>query len=161
MMQFIIVILLWFAGPHPIHISVTEIEFDERERELEITSRIFTDDLETAIRKDRNMPDLDLLSSPNGFTTAQLVKEYVLKHIAVSLDGKRQPLNYLGLEDDGEALICYIQVKNVKKVKSIAVTNTVLLDVFDDQSNIVHVTVTDRVKSMRLTGRNSSQTLTF
>jgi hypothetical protein len=160
-MRVILFIALWVTGLHPIHISVTEIEYDERERELEITTRIFTDDFETAIRKERNLPELDLLEPSGGMTTDDLVKEYVLKQISISLDGKLQRLNYLGFENDGEALICYIQMKNVKKWKSITVTNRVLLDVYDDQSNIVHVTMAGKVRSMRLMEKNPTQTITF
>jgi hypothetical protein len=154
----LISLLLWM---HPLHVSVTEIEFDERERELEMVSRIFTDDLETAIRSERGMPELDLLNPPNGMTTNQLVKDYVLNKISVSLDGKLQKLNFLGFEDDGEALVCYVQVKEVKKFKSITIINRVLLDTFDDQSNLVHTTVSGKVKSLRLLRGKDTGTLSF
>ena len=155
--SFISILLCLF---HPLHISVTEIGFDEKENELEIVSRIFIDDLETAIRAERNMPSLDLISSQNS-TTDEFVKDYILKKIEISLDGKRQTLNYLGAEREDDALICFIQIANVKKWKTITVMNRVLLETFDDQSNLVHVTVRDQVKSMRLLKNNSSQSLPF
>jgi hypothetical protein len=146
---------------HPLHVSVTEIEYDERERELEIVSRIFTDDLETAIRASRNLPELDLLNPPSGLTTTQLAQEYVLARLKIVLDGKSQKLSFLGVENDGEALVCYVQVKDVKKWKSITVTNAVLLETFDDQSNLVHVTLAGKVRSLRLMPSKPSGTLTF
>ena len=151
-------ILLWLV--HPLHISVTEIAFDEKEKELEIVTRIFIDDMETAIRSQRSMPTLDLLN-PVTTTTDELVKEYVLKRIDVSLDGKAQLLKYLGFEKENEALICFIQVSQVKKWKTISIVNNVLLETFDDQSNLVHVTVRDKVRSLRLMKNNSSGSLTF
>lgn len=151
---------LW-APAHPIHISVTEIEFDEKEKELEVVMRIFADDLETSIRVDRNEPELDLLHPTNGQTTDQLAKAYVLKRLSVSLDGKSQKLNYLGSELDGDALVIYVQVTQVKNWKSVAVTNSVILETYDDQSNLVHVTVKGKTKSLRLMRNNPSGTLTF
>jgi hypothetical protein len=146
---------------HPIHVSVTEIEYDEKERELEIITRIFTDDFETAIRASRKMPELDLLNPSAGLTTDLLVKEYLMEHLSISLDGKAQRLNYLGFEDEGDALVCYVQVSPVKKWKTIMITNRVLLDIYDDQSNLVHVTLSGKVRSLRLMKNNPSGTITF
>ncbi|MBX2969120.1 MAG: hypothetical protein KF803_07095 [Cyclobacteriaceae bacterium] len=156
--SFIYVLGLWV---HPIHISVTEIEYDEREKELEITTRIFTDDLELAIRAQRNDPALELLKLPAATRLDDLVKPYLLQQINIQLDGKAQKLNYLGHEQDGDAHVFFIQVQPVKKWKSITVQNQVLLETYDDQSNIVHVTVREKTRSMRLIRNNAAGTLTF
>jgi hypothetical protein len=154
---FIYVLGLWV---HPIHISVTEIEYDERERELEIITRIFTDDLELAIRAQQNNPELELLKLPAA-TLDEVVKPYLLKQVNVLLDGKVQTLKYLGHEQDGDAHVFFIQIQPVKKWKSITVQNQVLLETYDDQSNIVHVTVREKTRSMRLMRNNAAGTLTF
>ena len=39
-------LLAVFFSLHPIHVSVTEIEYDEKDRALEIMMRVFVDDLE-------------------------------------------------------------------------------------------------------------------
>jgi hypothetical protein len=160
-MVFSLLISLVLGLFHPLHVSVTEIEFDEKEKELEIISRIFTDDLETAIRADRQLPELDLLNPAGGLKTNELVKEYVLKRITITVEGKEQKLNFLGFENDGEALICYIQVKDLRKVKNITIVQSVLLETFDDQSNLVHVTVSGKVKSLRLMRNNPAGKLEF
>ncbi|HRJ29351.1 MAG TPA: hypothetical protein PLV21_00675 [Cyclobacteriaceae bacterium] len=157
---FAFLLSLW-APAHPIHISVTEIEFDEKEKELEIVMRIFADDLETSIRKARNEPELDLLHPPTNTTTDELAKEYILKRFQVTLGDKVQRLNYLGSEFDGEALVFYIQVSQVKNFKAVTIMNSVILETYDDQSNIVHVTVSGKTKSLRLMRNNPSGTLTF
>ncbi len=145
---------------HPLHVSVTEIAYDEKERELEIIMRIFTDDLETAIRARNNQPDLDLLN-PATSTTNNLVKEYVLERFSVTLDGKRQALNFLGTQPEGDALLCFIQVRSVKKWKTIEVVNSVITETYDDQSNLVHVTVGSAVRSLRLMRNNPSGKIGF
>jgi hypothetical protein len=160
-MLYSFILSLFLGLLHPLHISVTEIEFDEKEKELEIVTRIFTDDLETAIRAQRQMPELDLLNPPPGFTTDQLVKDYLFQQLSITLDGKAQKLNFLGIEKDDEAVVCYVQITPVKKWKTITVTNRVLLEMFDDQSNLVHVTVQGKVRSLRLMRNNPSGSLTF
>ena len=146
---------------HPMHVSVTEIDFDEKDKELEITSRIFIDDLEKTLQNQLKQPELDLLNPKNGLTIDQMASQYLGQHIKVSLDGKPQKIEYLGHERDGEALIFYIIVNKVKKWKTIQIFNDVITATFDDQSNLVHVTVNEKVKSLRLTRDTPSDKLTF
>jgi hypothetical protein len=146
---------------HPMHVSVTEIDFDEKDKELEITSRIFIDDLEKTLQNQLKQPELDLLNPKNGLTIDQMASQYLGQHIRVSLDGKPQKTEYLGHERDGEALIFYIIVSKVKKWKTIQIFNDVITATFEDQSNLVHVTVHEKVKSLRLTRDTPSDKLTF
>jgi len=152
---------LWFMAFHPLHVSVTEIEYDEKEKELEIVMRMFTDDLENSIRADAHLPELDLLNPPSGHTTEALVKKYVLARLQITLDGKVQKLNFLGIEKDDDAVTAYIQVSQVKRWKTITVLNSVIHETYDDQSNIVHITLGGTVRSLRLMRNNPSGTITF
>lgn len=146
---------------HPIHLSVSEINYSEKDKALQITSRIFLDDLELSIRNQLNQPELDLLQPGPSQTTEQLISDYVLKRFSVKLDGKLQKANFLGFEREDPAVICYIEIENVKKFSSIEVKNEVIMEIHDDQSNLVHVTYKEPVKSMRLTRDKSSGILTF
>jgi hypothetical protein len=146
---------------HPMHVSVTEIEFDEKEKELEIMSRIFIDDLEKTLQKSLKQPELDLLDPKNGLTIDQMVEKYLTEHVRISLDNKMQTINYLGHERDGEALVFYLLISKVKKWKTILIQNDVITETHDDQSNLVHVTVRETVKSLRLTRDKPSDKLTF
>jgi hypothetical protein len=151
---------LWLSL-HPIHVSVTEIEFDEKDRALEIMMRVFIDDLELSLRNQFNQPELDLLNPSHGTTTDELANKYIKQHFSVSLDGQQQKTSYLSHEREGEALIFYIEVKDVSKWKTISVRNAVIMATHEDQSNIVHVYVGERVKSLRLTRNTPGDDLTF
>jgi hypothetical protein len=149
-----------FVNIHPLHVSVTEIEFDEKDKALEITMRVFIDDMELTLRRNLNQPDLDILKPKTG-TTDQLLKDYILKHFAISLDNKAQKLNYLGHEVDAEAFILYVEVTNVKKWKNIQVKNDALMETHDDQSNLINVTVKGTVRTLRLTSTSFVDKLIF
>jgi hypothetical protein len=159
-MKTLLVFLFTAFSLHPLHVSVTEIGYDEKEKELEIIMRIFIDDLETSIRAARKAPELDLLN-PKEATLDQLLEEYVMPRFGVSLDGKQQKAKYLGHEVEGEAILCYIQVSGIKKWKTIDVRNEVIMEMYDDQSNLVHVTVRETVRSLRLVREKSSGSITF
>jgi hypothetical protein len=146
---------------HPIHLSVSEINYSEKDKALQITSRIFLDDLELSIQKQLNKPDLDLLEPGKDYTTEKLINDYVLQHLSIKLDGKIQKLNFLGFEREDPAIICYIEIENVKKFKTIEIKNDVIMETHNDQSNLVHVTYKGPVKSLRLVRDKPSDVLTF
>jgi hypothetical protein len=165
MKRFLLAIIFFItlsgASIHPVHVSVTEISFDGKERELEIVSRIFMDDLETAIREAKKQPGLNLLEPGSTLTTDQLVSEYLQSRFKITLNGKVQKIKYLGHEVESPALLCYIQVQNVKKLETIGVFSSVLTELYDDQSNLVNVTHGETLKSLRLMRDNPSGKLTF
>src|SRR5688572_3275455 len=93
---------------HPIHVTVTEIEFDEKDKALEIMMRVFIDDFELSLRNELNQPALDILDPKNGLTTDQMAAEYITRHFKLSLDGKPLKLKYLGHEKEADAFVFYI-----------------------------------------------------
>lgn len=153
--------LIAFFFLHPMHVSVTEVEYNEKNKAIQITSRIFIDDLELSIRSKVKKESLDLLQPGGGLTTDQLVSAYLNEHLRIKLDGKPAMVKYLAHEIEDLAIICYLEIENVKKIKSIEVTNTVIQETHDDQSNLVHITYKGPVKSYRLTREKPTDILKF
>lgn len=145
-------LVFWFL--HPMHVSVTEVQYNEKNKSFEIISRIFIDDLELSIQAEKKNESLDLLNPGSGMTTDQLVSEYIGQHLQIRLDGKSAKLNFIAHEIDDIALVCYLEVEGVRKVNIIEVTNSVIQETHADQSNLVHVTYKGPVKSLRLTREN-------
>jgi hypothetical protein len=146
---------------HPIHVSVTEIEYDPRDRTLEIMMRVFIDDFELTLRNSLNKPDLDVLNPGKEVSLDDMISGYLQNHLRISLDNKLQKTNYLGHEREAEAFIFYVEVTGVSKWQTITIHNDVIMSTYDDQSNIVHVYVNDRVRSTRLTRHKPAENLSF
>lgn len=158
MVSIIYSLLLFY---HPLHVSITEINYNEKDKALQITSRIFIDDLELSVRTKRNEPELDIIKPNGGLATEKLVNEYLLEHFKVKLDGKPQKMKFLGMETEDAAFICYIEIENVKKIKTLEVFNDVIMETHDDQSNLVHVTYKSPIKSARLMRDKPSEVFKF
>lgn len=146
---------------HPIHLSVTEITYSEKDKAIQITSRIFIDDLELSIQKQLNQPNVDILEPKNGLTLDQMGQGYLKEHLLVKLDGKPQTIKVLGHEIEDVAVVFYIEIENVKKIKTLEVRNDVIMETHEDQSNIVHVTYKGPVKSVRLLRDKPSEVFKF
>lgn len=149
-MLFSFLIAGFSAFLHPLHVSVTEIKFDAKDKELEIITRIFLDDLEEAIRQERKQPTLDITQPGAGLSTDQLLVEYLTKRLEIKVDGKAVKITFLGHEIEGDAVIVYAYAPGVKKIKAIEVTHTTITELYEDQSNLVHVTREGKTRSMRL-----------
>ncbi len=146
---------------HPIHISVTEINYNEKSKSLQITTRVFADELELGVRAQRKEAELDLLEPKNGVTTKQLIQSYLDAHFKIKIDGKPMKLNFLGFEKEDVSIVSYTEIENVKKLKTIEVFNDIITEIHDDQSNLVHINYKSPVKSTRLTRENTTEVFRF
>ncbi|MEM9390295.1 MAG: DUF6702 family protein [Bacteroidota bacterium] len=158
---FVSMVLAVLSILHPLHVSVCEIEYDSNNKSLEIIQRIFLDDLESEIRLDLNQPELDITLPNNGLTLDEMTKTYLLRRLKFKVNGKPIEYNYLGHEIEGDAILCYIEIEKIRKLKSIKVESSILSDLFDDQVNIVHVEVDDKIRSMKLTPNKRSEEFTY
>ena len=146
---------------HPLYISVTDIEHDNKSKILKITMRVFIDDLETSIRNDINKPSMDITLPGEGFSTDQLVEDYIRKHFRIDVNEKEVSYTYLGHELELPVIYMYLQVEGVKKLNTIKVFNDMIMESYEDQTNLVHVEVNGKTKSMKLTDNHKEDILRF
>ncbi|HEY0175727.1 MAG TPA: DUF6702 family protein [Pedobacter sp.] len=138
------------TGRHPLHLSSTELNYNAKTMTVEISCRIFTDDFEDLIGKKYKVKP-DLSSAAKHKEMDMLVNKYMAVHLELAANGKPLHLNYLGFENDNEAIVVYLESEKVKGLKKLETTSTILYDLFDDQTNIFHLTSNGDRKSSKLT----------
>jgi hypothetical protein len=145
----ILLIAPLFAATHPFFVSVTEITHNAKEQSLEISCKIFTDDLEGAIRKSLN--NIVDLSNPKDKAAADAaVATYIRKHFYLKADGRALNLQFVGFEKEGEAIWAYFEVTNIAALKKVEITNSILHDYQSKQINMMHVTINGNRQSRKL-----------
>lgn len=129
--------LLFSFTAHEFHVSKCLVNFSEENQSLQISIHIFIDDFEDAL-KDKEQK-LFLGSEREKEVADQLVAEYLSNKLKIKVDQKPAIFNYIGKEvsEDLEALWCYFEIEGVQPDKNIEVENTILMELFDDQKNIV------------------------
>ncbi|MEP7254657.1 MAG: DUF6702 family protein [Ferruginibacter sp.] len=145
---------------HPIFVSVTEIEHNAKDKTLEISCKIFTDDFEKALRQQYNT-HIDLLNPKEKAAMEKLVSGYVLKHLAIKADGKSVILQYLGYEQQEEGIVSFFQVNNISSVKKIEVTDNILFEYKKEQISLIHVIVNGDRKSTKLVNPEEKASFEF
>ena len=145
---------------HPIFVSVTEIEHNAKDKTLDISCKIYTDDFEKTLRKTYK-GTVDLLNPKDKNAMNKLVREYVQKHLLIKVDGKAVALQFVGYEQDEEGIMSYYQVSNITSVKKIEVTDNILFEYKNEQISIVHAIVNGKRQSTKLINPDEKYSFTF
>lgn len=138
--------LIW----HPFHVSVTDIEHNPETKSVQVSHRIFLDDLETGLKKHFNLEKLDTYKPEDPQKLDSLLGEYLKSKVFFIVNGTQREFNYLGSEVESDARWCYYEIDSVDEVNEVEVTNVTLMEIFDDQQNIVHFKSKGKLKSYKL-----------
>jgi len=143
-----LIFLILLSNVHPFHVSVCEIYHNPDTFSLEISMKIFIDDMELAVQKSEQS-DFKLADIPEKNVDNEQLYDYLKKHFSISVDKKEINLEFVGFEFDEDAVLCYLEGKKIKKINSVEISNTLLTEVFDDQINLTHFQYKDEMKSIK------------
>jgi len=141
---------------HPFYISLTEIRFNPTSKKVEVSQKIFWDDLEVGLSKETGGP-VDFLNPKDKSKLESQIKAYLLKHTQVWVNGKLVPLNYLGYEVEEDAAWFYLESGITVVPTTVEVQNTLLLREFAGQQNIVHVYLNSKSPKSLLLGEGKER----
>lgn len=137
------------AAFHPIHVSTTNISYNNQDGKLEVICTIFTDDFEAALVKQYHAKT-DLNRADMHKAMDELVKKYITTNLQIKTGAVPLNLNYVGFEINKEATDVYFESDKIPAVKKVNVDVSLLHNQFEDQINIVHITVGGVRKSEKL-----------
>lgn len=139
-------LLLWL---HPYHVSVCEIVYSDEAEAVQITHRIFLDDLEKGVQQHVGNEKLVLLE--DSLETHQGIENYLKEAFSIVVNGQNTQYTYLGGEVEDDLMWCYLEVVQVSDLKSVSIKNSLLTETYDDQNNLVHFKIGGDKKSFILT----------
>ena len=162
---FLFFVLIFFAGSkhasaHPFYVSICQIDYNNESHSLEISVKIFADDLLLALEK-RKHTDIHLGEDKENPETNSYIFDYLTDNLKITVD--KNPLEYylLGKEMEDDAVWCYLEIKNVNKFSDIYVSNSILTEIFKTQNNIVQVSFGGKTKNLLLKKENPTGSLSF
>lgn len=152
----VLFLLLCFpaAAPHPIHVSVSEVQIEDTR--IEWTTRIYTDDLLLGLYGRRVTPgrigDLEDIRR-------DLLK-YLGRHIQVGKEKSLPHWTITELTSDLEAVSVTLSAQLHPGAESgLQIANSTLTEIYDDQKNIVHIHKDGRRQSLLFGKGDSAKTL--
>jgi len=138
--NFLIFILFVFfssmAGPayHPIHVSVCNVELNGTENIVSV--KLFKDDFALALKN--NYQISIPMDRANEKTHSEIISKYINSCFQIeSGQGKTLKLVFKTTEINEEAIWVYFNAENFTNLAKLRVKNTLMLDLWDDQTNLV------------------------
>jgi hypothetical protein len=165
-MKFKKIFLLFFIIPllsfstHKYYLSLTQIEYKSESKSIQIIINVFMDDIETALNKDYSI-DLQLTNKNELKDNDVYFKKYLEKNLSLKIDTISSSFNYIGKEYDGDLVYFYLEIENVNSLEVIEVVNTILIDHFPEQQNLIKSKVNKKHNSILLTKTNDKGLLKF
>lgn len=159
MLTLLIPVVLSFTA-HKFYVSITKIEYSVEEESLQIINKLFIDDIEDVLQA-RYSKSVSLDPEKETPTDAEFLREYVLQKLVIEVNGEPVELSYLGHEYENDVVKSYIEVEGVSELKSISVENKMLMELFEEQQNIIHVKRGKKRKSLVLDVDNPNGVLNF
>lgn len=136
---------------HTFYVSVTNIGYSEKDDALQITTRVFIDDLE-AVLLERYEVIANLDTDGESIVADEYLEKYLRKKFQIEIDGEIKNYDFIGRKYDNDVCIFYIELPkvNLGSIKSIQIQNEILTDLFDEQQNVVHFKIKGKKKSFVL-----------
>ncbi|MEQ8520183.1 MAG: hypothetical protein RLN79_04610 [Cytophagales bacterium] len=140
---------------HPFYVSIIHINHNFKTNCLELTFKIFTDDLETGIKGDSGKI-LNLYHSSNNKADS-IISNYLKSHCQIKISSAPAKLNFIGIETAFDVTEVYFTIDSVKSlIDSIEINCDLLVEEIPDQSNIFHYQIGDKTKSLILNKKNTN-----
>jgi hypothetical protein len=154
--------MMAFAPVHKFYVSVTRVDYSEKDDALQITTRIFIDDLE-AVLLERYGTETNLATDRETDSADSLIAKYLHARFTLRVNGEERPVVFLGKKYDNDVAVCFMEVSNLNlpSVTSLEVQNDLLTDLFEEQQNVVHFKIRDTKKSFVLVRENNKGMLNW
>lgn len=117
--------------------SMTKVDYVDNTKSLKFTTKMNTDHVSNAIKIDPNTA---------GFEAE--VKKYVNRNFDVYVNGAPKALTFTGSQVNGESVWVYYETRGVSDISTLRIKNTILLDAYPKQNNVLNVAYKGQQKTM-------------
>jgi hypothetical protein len=145
---------------HKFYMAIFQVNYAPEKKMLQITSRIFMDDLNLALEKKYGKKTNLGLEKETG-EDLNLLNKYFNENLIIKVNGQSKPVVFMSKDVEGDVLISYCRVSDVAKLQSAEITNTVLTHWNSEQQNILHCTAFGEKKTVLFTASNKTEVLKF
>jgi hypothetical protein len=131
----------WLLAAHPVHVSVTNLEINTARDTIYITQKMFTDDFDLLFYHLYEKNIKPVAGKEFSSNELSLVNGYMKDAFVIEAGSAKLPLKFVKKDQDIESIwLHYTCPLPSKKIKTLMLTNSLLLQLFEDQTNLVIVT---------------------
>ena len=146
---------------HKFYMGVFQVNYAAEKKMIQITSRIFIDDLNNGMEKKYHQKTF-VGTDKETQADIDLLKKYLSENFAIKINGQSKPITFLSKEvESNDVLVCYSRIKDINTFKTIEILNTILVDWNAEQQNITHVSAFGTKKSVLFTESSRKELLKY
>ena len=145
---------------HKFYVALYQVNYAQEKKMLQITTRLFIDDLNNTLEK-KYQKKINLGSEKETEEDLNLFKKYFAEKFSVKVNGQTKTLLFLSKEMEGDVLICYFSIKDIHKINTLEIYNSVITDNISEQQNIMHFNVSGVKNTLLLTESNTKGLLKY
>ena len=145
---------------HKFYVALYQVNYAPEKKMLQITTRIFVDDLNNAIGK-KYTKKSNLGSENETVEDLNLLKRYFGEKLSFYVNGQVRHMLFLSKEMEGDVLICYFTIKEIKKINSLEIYNSIITEGISEQQNIMHFNVLGTKNTLLFTESTSKGVLKY
>ena len=146
---------------HKFYMGVFQVNYAAEKKMIQITSRIFIDDLNNGMEKKYHQKTF-VGTDKETQTDIDLLKKYLSENFTIKINGQSKPITFLSKEvEANDVLVCYSRIKDINTFKTIEISNTILVDWNTEQQNITHISAFGTKKSVLFTESSRKELLKY
>jgi len=144
---------------HPVHVSVSTIDIVPETGEISVTIKLFADDFSSIINQKYNTK-LKLPEQVDPGQDIYFINRYIDSSFVLMINGKEiAGLQYLRNQMDEGSVWLFYRQESGKRIESVSLTNSLMCDMYQDQTNLVIITVKEQQNGYRLDNYNRELTV--
>jgi hypothetical protein len=141
--------------------GIFQVNYAAEKKMIQITSRIFVDDLNKAIEKKYNKKTF-LGTDKETHADVELLKKYLSENFTIKINNQLKPITFLSKElEADDILVCYSRITAVDKFKTLEISNSVLVDWNAEQQNITHISAFGTKRSVLFAESSRKEVLKY
>lgn len=146
---------------HKFYMGIFQVNYVAEKKMVQITSRIFVDDLNNGIEKKYHKKTF-IGTEKETQADLDLLKRYLSENFSIKINGQLKTIIFLSKElEEDDVLVCYSKITGVEKLKTLEITNTILTDWNAEQQNITHISAFGTKRSVLFTESSRKEVLKY
>ena len=153
-----IIILLFVLGislssfsVHKFYVSIYQVDFVPQKKRIEITARIFMDDLNVALEHEFKTKT-HIGEKTESTQDVVFLQKYMTSHVQIFINNKEKKVLFLSKEIENNVVVVYLKVSDISKIDTFKIQNNALLDLNSDQQNIIQTNFYNNKRNYIFTG---------
>jgi len=154
-----VIFCLYSGLLHPVHVSLSTIDIKPETGEIAISIKLFADDFESIVNQKYNTK-LKLMEGLDPGQDIYFINRYIDSSFVLTINGKKiEGLDYMRNQMNEGAIWLFYRHESDTRIGNITIINSLMCDLYQDQTNLVIIAVKDEQNGYRLNNKDRELTV--